>query len=133
MTFDWMKIPYSLLTLFIVVNYGLLLGAFIQKIGARAGRRYGIPVFATRDINTAAGLAQPEVHATRLVREYPVAQQPLRHARDLRLAVAGLDAHQRQQAGADRPHGGAVDGHVGAGDALDQGEHAGLRGCGRQG
>jgi len=45
MTFDWMKIPYSLLTLFIVVNYGLLLGAFIQKIGARAGRRHGIPVW----------------------------------------------------------------------------------------
>lgn len=45
MTFDWMKIPYSLLTLFIVVNYGFLLGAFIQKIGARAGRRHGIPVW----------------------------------------------------------------------------------------
>ena len=45
MVFDWMKIPYSLLTLFIVVNYGLLLGAFIQKIGARAGRRHGIPVW----------------------------------------------------------------------------------------
>jgi NADH-quinone oxidoreductase subunit H len=40
-----MKIPYSLLTLFIVVNYGFLLGAFIQKIGARAGRRHGIPVW----------------------------------------------------------------------------------------
>jgi NADH-quinone oxidoreductase subunit H len=45
MAFDWMKIPYSLLTLFIVVNYGFLLGAFIQKIGARAGRRHGIPVW----------------------------------------------------------------------------------------
>lgn len=44
MTFDWMQIPYSLLTLFIVVNYGLLLTALIQKIGARAGRRYGIPI-----------------------------------------------------------------------------------------
>ena len=40
-----MKIPYSLLTLFIVVNYGLLLGALIQKIGARVGRRHGIPVW----------------------------------------------------------------------------------------
>ena len=45
MAFDWMKIPYSLLTLFIVVNYGFLLGAFIQKIGARAGRRHGIPIW----------------------------------------------------------------------------------------
>ena len=45
MQFDWMKIPYSLLTLFIVVNYGMLLGALIQKIAARAGRRYGIPIY----------------------------------------------------------------------------------------
>jgi len=45
MQFDWMKIPYSLLTLFIVVNYGLLLGALIQKIAARVGRRYGIPIY----------------------------------------------------------------------------------------
>jgi NADH-quinone oxidoreductase subunit H len=45
MEFDWIKIPYSLLTLFIVANYGFLLGAFIQKIGARAGRRHGIPVW----------------------------------------------------------------------------------------
>ena len=45
MSFDWMKIPYALLTLFIVFNYGLLLGALIQKIGARAGRRHGIPIW----------------------------------------------------------------------------------------
>lgn len=45
MQFDWMKIPYSLLTLFIVVNYGMLLGALIQKIAARVGRRYGIPIY----------------------------------------------------------------------------------------
>ncbi len=45
MTFDWMKIPYALLTLFIVLNYGLLLTALIQKIGARAGRRHGIPIW----------------------------------------------------------------------------------------
>ncbi len=45
MDFDWMKIPYSLLTLFIVVNYGLLLNAFIAKIGARVGRRHGIPIW----------------------------------------------------------------------------------------
>ena len=40
-----MKIPYSLLTLFIVVNYGLLLNALIAKIGARVGRRHGIPIW----------------------------------------------------------------------------------------
>jgi NADH-quinone oxidoreductase subunit H len=45
MSFDWMKIPYALLTVFIVFNYGMLLGALIQKIGARAGRRHGIPIW----------------------------------------------------------------------------------------
>lgn len=45
MDFDWMKIPYAFLTLFIVVNYGFLMTALIQKIGARAGRRYGIPIW----------------------------------------------------------------------------------------
>lgn len=45
MDFDWMKIPYSLLTVFIVVNYGMILNAFIQKIGARVGRRHGIPIW----------------------------------------------------------------------------------------
>lgn len=45
MQFEWTMIPYSLLTLFIVVNYGMLLTAFMQKIGARVGRRHGIPVW----------------------------------------------------------------------------------------
>ena len=45
MHFEWIQIPYSLLTLFIVVNYGLLLNALIAKIGARVGRRYGIPIW----------------------------------------------------------------------------------------
>lgn len=45
MSFEWMKIPYALLTLFIVVNYGFLLNAFIQKIAARVGRRYGIRIW----------------------------------------------------------------------------------------
>lgn len=45
MSFDWMKIPYALLTLFIVINYGLLLTALVQKIGARAGRRHGIRIW----------------------------------------------------------------------------------------
>ena len=45
MQFEWIMIPYSLLTLFIVVNYGLLLNALIAKIGARVGRRHGIPIW----------------------------------------------------------------------------------------
>jgi len=45
MAFDWMKIPYALLTLFIVINYGFLMGAFVQKIAARVGRRHGIPIW----------------------------------------------------------------------------------------
>jgi NADH-quinone oxidoreductase subunit H len=43
--FEWIMIPYSLLTLFIVVNYGMLLTAFMQKVGARVGRRHGIPIW----------------------------------------------------------------------------------------
>jgi NADH-quinone oxidoreductase subunit H len=45
MQFEWTMIPYSLLTLFIVINYGLLLNALIAKIGARVGRRHGIPIW----------------------------------------------------------------------------------------
>lgn len=45
MAFEWIKIPYSLLTLFIVVNYGFLLNALIAKIAARVGRRHGIPIW----------------------------------------------------------------------------------------
>jgi NADH-quinone oxidoreductase subunit H len=40
-----MKIPYALLTLFIVINFGYLQNALIQKIAARVGRRHGIPVW----------------------------------------------------------------------------------------
>mgnify|MGYP001766506178 CR=1 FL=1 len=47
MQFDWMKIPYSLLTLFIVINFGYLLNSFIAKIAARVGRRRGIPIWQT--------------------------------------------------------------------------------------
>ena len=45
MDFDWMKVPYALLTLFIVFNFGLLQTALIQKIAARVGRRHGIPIW----------------------------------------------------------------------------------------
>jgi NADH-quinone oxidoreductase subunit H len=44
MEFEWIQIPYSLLTLFIVLNYGLLMTALIAKIAARVGRRHGIPI-----------------------------------------------------------------------------------------
>jgi NADH-quinone oxidoreductase subunit H len=43
--FDWIKIPYALLTIFIVFNYSMLLSALMQKIGARVGRRHGIPIW----------------------------------------------------------------------------------------
>jgi NADH-quinone oxidoreductase subunit H len=43
--YDWMKIPYALLTLFIIINFGYLQNALIQKIAARVGRRYGVPVW----------------------------------------------------------------------------------------
>lgn len=45
MSFEWIKIPYALLTLFIVANYGFLLTAVMAKIAARVGRRHGIPVW----------------------------------------------------------------------------------------
>ncbi len=45
MQFEWIQIPYALLTLFIVVNFGFILTAFIAKIGARVGRRHGIPIW----------------------------------------------------------------------------------------
>lgn len=45
MEFTWSKIPYALLTLFIVVNFGLLQTALIAKIAARVGRRHGIPIW----------------------------------------------------------------------------------------
>jgi len=45
MQFEWIQVPYSLLTLFIVLNYGMLLTALMAKIGARVGGRYGIPIW----------------------------------------------------------------------------------------
>lgn len=45
MSFQWIQIPYALLTLFIVINYGLVMTALVRKIGARAGGRYGIPIW----------------------------------------------------------------------------------------
>jgi NADH-quinone oxidoreductase subunit H len=45
MSFEWMKIPYALLTLFIVINFGFLQNALIAKIAARVGRRHGIPIW----------------------------------------------------------------------------------------
>lgn len=45
MTFQWIQIAYALLTLFIVINYGMIMTAVVRKIGARVGGRYGIPVW----------------------------------------------------------------------------------------
>jgi len=45
MSFEWIQIAYAALTLFIVINYGLIQTAFIRKIGARVGGRYGIPIW----------------------------------------------------------------------------------------
>lgn len=44
-SFSWIQIPWSLLTLFIVLNYGLLMTALVQKIAARVGGRHGIPIW----------------------------------------------------------------------------------------
>ncbi|MGB5598082.1 NADH-quinone oxidoreductase subunit H [Thiothrix litoralis] len=43
--FNWMRIPWALLTIFIVFNFGFLMNATIQKIAARVGRRHGIPIW----------------------------------------------------------------------------------------
>lgn len=45
MSFEWIQVPYALLTLFIVINYGMIMTAFVRKIGARVGGRYGIPIW----------------------------------------------------------------------------------------
>ena len=42
MEFGIKQILYLLLTLFIVLNYGLILQGIMPKIAARVGRRYGI-------------------------------------------------------------------------------------------
>lgn len=45
MSFDPMQIACALLTLFIVINYGLLMTALVRKIAARVGGRHGIPIW----------------------------------------------------------------------------------------
>lgn len=45
MNFEWIQIAYAALTLFIVINYGMIMTALIRKIGARVGGRYGIPIW----------------------------------------------------------------------------------------
>lgn len=65
MQFEWIMIPYSLLTLFIVVNYGMLLTAFMQKVGARVGRRHGIPVWQNYfDLIKNFGIRSSVTHGT---------------------------------------------------------------------
>jgi len=63
--FEWIMIPYSLLTLFIVVNYGMLLTALMQKIGARVGRRHGIPIWQNyADLIKNFGIRSSVTHGT---------------------------------------------------------------------
>jgi len=65
MAFEWIMIPYSMLTLFIVINYGLLLTALMQKIGARVGRRHGIPIWQNYlDLIKNFGLRTSITHGT---------------------------------------------------------------------
>ena len=65
MQFEWIMIPYSLLTLFIVVNYGMLLTALMQKIGARVGRRHGIPIWQNyADLIKNFGIRSSVTHGT---------------------------------------------------------------------
>ncbi len=45
MNFEWIQIPYALWTLLIILCYGLFMSAIMQKLGARVGGRYGIPVW----------------------------------------------------------------------------------------
>ncbi len=43
--FDYMKIFYALVTIFLTINYGLVLQGIIGKIYARVGKRRGIRIF----------------------------------------------------------------------------------------
>jgi len=45
MDFDIKRLGFTLLGLLIVLNWGLLMGAAMRKLGARVGKRYGIPWF----------------------------------------------------------------------------------------
>lgn len=43
--FHWIQIPYALATLFIILNYGMIMTAVVRKLAARVGGRPGIPVW----------------------------------------------------------------------------------------
>ncbi len=45
MTFEWIQVPYALATLFIILNYGMVMTAVVRKLAARVGGRPGIPVW----------------------------------------------------------------------------------------
>ena len=45
MSIDWPRIGYAALTLFIVINYGMIITALVRKIGARVSGRYGIRIY----------------------------------------------------------------------------------------
>ena len=72
------------------------------------------------------GLGQRTVHLSLPVGKNPVPQQALGHADQVGFGIARFYGHQGQEARADRPDGFALDGDAGLGDALDEGEHAGM-------
>ena len=45
MSIDWARIGSAALTLFIVINYGMIMTALVRKIGARVSGRYGIRIY----------------------------------------------------------------------------------------
>ena len=45
MNIDWIKLLFTLLGLFIVLNYGLLQYGLIRRITARIGKRIGMPIY----------------------------------------------------------------------------------------
>ena len=65
------------------------------------------------------------VHAPCVVREHAVTQQALAHSPHLRMAVARLDADQRQQPASDCANFNVIHAHARRGHALDQGKHGG--------
>ena len=45
MDFDLSRLLFTLLGLFIVLNWGMLMSSTIRKVGARVARRHGIPIY----------------------------------------------------------------------------------------
>ena len=72
----------------------------------------------------AADLLDRTVHPPLVIGEDAQRQQPPRDVLDVVIAITLQRAHQRQQAGFDRPHRSAIDLDGGAADSLDDADHA---------